>query len=185
MLIVFRYQDLEIQMSPVEIIFTSPYRRDCEDKGLCGWESKMIDVIVDHTFFEHYFTSMWDLPQKIPCMYCYSPCPQPCSRPPPIHAFTGDSWTLTGKTPVGSLSLSPGSWCTRFCCALQESISQYYLSSCNSMVGLLVTSSKRTYAIPTPKTLVPTADHCQSIPIARRPGMWIQVGFRKHHYKQS
>ena len=26
-------------------------------------------------------------------MYCYSPCPQPCIRPPLTHAFTGDSWT--------------------------------------------------------------------------------------------
>ena len=34
------------------------------------------------------------------------------------HQPTGDSWTLTGKSgsvPVGSLLLSPGSWCTRFC----------------------------------------------------------------------
>ena len=31
------------------------------------------------------------LPQKIPCIYCYNPCPHPCSRPPPSHAFTGDS----------------------------------------------------------------------------------------------
>ena len=43
-----------------------------------------------------------DLPQKIPCMYCYSPCPQPCSRPPLTHAFTEDSQTPTGKSPVGS-----------------------------------------------------------------------------------
>ena len=69
-----------------------------------------------------------DLPQKIPCMYCYSLCPQPCSRPTLTHAFTGDSWTHTGKSPVGSLFLSPGSWCTRFCWALQESISQSYVS---------------------------------------------------------
>ena len=46
-----------------------------------------------------------------------------------------------------------------------------FLSPVQVLVGLMVTSSKRTYAIPTPKTLVPTADHCQSIPIARRPGM--------------
>ena len=39
-----------------------------------------------------------DLPQKIPCMYCYSLCPQLCSRPPLTHAFTGDSWTPTGKS---------------------------------------------------------------------------------------
>ena len=31
-------------------------------------------------------------------MYCYSPCPQPCSRPLPTHAFTRDSRTPTGKS---------------------------------------------------------------------------------------
>ena len=39
----------------------------------------------------------------------------------------GDSWTLTGKSDqslVGTLLLSPGSWCTQgFVCALQESVS--------------------------------------------------------------
>ena len=52
------------------------------------------------------------------CMYCYTQCPQPCSRPPPIHASTGDSWTFTGKSgsvSCGSLLLYPGSWYTRFC----------------------------------------------------------------------
>ena len=39
-----------------------------------------------------------DLPQKIPCMYCYIQCPQPCSRPPPTHTSTGDSRTPTGKS---------------------------------------------------------------------------------------
>ena len=51
-------------------------------------------------------------------MYCYTHCPQPCSRPPPTHASTGDFWTLTGnmgQSPVGSLLPSPGSWCTRYC----------------------------------------------------------------------
>ena len=38
--------------------------------------------------------------------------------PPP------ETQTPTGKSPVGSLFLSPGSWCTRFCCALQESFPQ-------------------------------------------------------------
>ena len=64
-----------------------------------------------------------DLPQKIPGLYCYSQCSQLLSRPPPAHTFTGDSWTPTSKSPVGSLFLSPESWCTRFCCVLQESIS--------------------------------------------------------------
>ena len=60
-----------------------------------------------------------DLLQKIPCMYCYTPCPQSCHRPPPTHASAGDSWTLLGK--CGSVSCgvtAPFSWVlvhTRFC----------------------------------------------------------------------
>ena len=94
-----------------------------------------------------------DLSQNIPGIHCCSPCPQPCSRPPWTHAFTRDSRTPTDKSPVGSLFLSPGSWCTRFCCALQESISHSYVSSDSSVVGLIVTSSKRTYDIPHPEPL--------------------------------
>ena len=105
-----------------------------------------------------------DLPQNIPCMHCYSLCPQPCSRPPLTYAFAGGSPTPAGKSPVGSLLLSPGSWCTRFCCALQECISQSCVSSGSSMVGLMVTSSQRTYAIPTPRAPVPAADHCRPGP---------------------
>ena len=48
-----------------------------------------------------------------------SRCPQPCSRPPPTHAFAGDSWTLTGMS--GSVSCgvtAPFFWVlvhTKFC----------------------------------------------------------------------
>ena len=48
-------------------------------------------------------------------------------------------------------------------CALQESISQSYVSSGSSMVGLMVTSSKRAYATPrsiAPRTPVLVAGHC-------------------------
>ena len=62
-------------------------------------------------------------------MHCHTQGPQPCSRPPPTHASTGDSWTLTGKSgsvSCGVLLLSPGSWCTQgFVCALQESVSPF------------------------------------------------------------
>ena len=52
-----------------------------------------------------------DLPQKIPCMYCHSPCPQSCRRPPPTYAFTRDSWTPTGKSGSVSCGVSaPFSW---------------------------------------------------------------------------
>ena len=53
-------------------------------------------------------------------------CPQPCSRPMLTHACTRDSWTLTAslrQSLVGSLLLSPGSWCTQgFISALQASV---------------------------------------------------------------
>ena len=52
-------------------------------------------------------------------MHCYTQCPQPCSRLPPVHTSAGGSWTLMGKS--GSVSCgvtAPFSWvlvCTRFC----------------------------------------------------------------------
>ena len=79
-----------------------------------------------------------DLPQKIPCMYCYTQCPQPCSWLPPTHPppeTPRHPQASPGQSPVGSLLFSPGSWCTRFCCALRESISQSCVSSGSSMVG--------------------------------------------------
>ena len=44
-------------------------------------------------------------------MCCYSPCPQPCSRPPPTHAYIRDSWTPTGKSGTVSCGVTvPFSW---------------------------------------------------------------------------
>ena len=53
-----------------------------------------------------------------------------------------------GQSTVGALLPSPGSWCIRFCWALKETISQSCVYSGSSVVGLMVTSSKRAYAIP-------------------------------------
>ena len=53
--------------------------------------------------------------------------PQPCRRPLLTHASSRDAWTLMaslGQSLVGSLRLSPGSWCAQgSVCALQKSIS--------------------------------------------------------------
>ena len=84
------------------------------------------------------------------------PATDHCRLTPPGH-----SQASLGQSLVGSLLLSPGSWCTRFCCALQESISQSYVSSGSSVVGLMATSSKRAYAIP--KSAAPRA----SVPVAK------------------
>ena len=99
--------------------------------------------------------------QKVPCVHCYTQCPQHCSRPPhhrttpPLEA-PGHSQTSLYQSLVGSLLLSPGSWCTQgYVCVLQASISQSCVSSGSSMVGLMMTSSEGAYAIL--KSAVPRA----------------------------
>ena len=45
-------------------------------------------------------------------------------RPTPLLETPGHSWASLGQSLVGSLLLSPGSWCTQgFVCAIQESVS--------------------------------------------------------------
>ena len=103
-----------------------------------------------------------DLLLKIPCMYCCTQCPQPCTRPPPTHAFIGEYWTLTGKP--GSVScgvIAPLSWVlvhTRFCLCPPR---VYFPFLCKFwQLWLMATSSKRAYAIPksaSPRASVPAA----------------------------
>ena len=78
----------------------------------------------------------------------------------PLLETPRHSQASLGQTSVASLFLSPGSWCTRFCLCLRRVYFPACVSSGSSMVGLIVTSSKRTYAIPTPRAPVPEADHC-------------------------
>ena len=85
-------------------------------------------------------------------------------QPVPPLETSGHSRASLGQSLVGSLLLSPGSRCTQgSVCALQESISQSCVSSGSSMVGLMVASSKRAYAIPrsaAPRAPAPVAVHC-------------------------
>ena len=68
-------------------------------------------------------------------------------RPTPPPETPGHSRVSLGQSLVGSLLLSLGSWHPQaFVCALQESVSPVLCSSGGSMVGLMVTSSKRAYA---------------------------------------
>ena len=68
-----------------------------------------------------------DLLQKVPCTHRCIECPNPvaghCQPIPPLET-PGHSRASLGQSLVGSLLLSPGSWCTQgFVCALQESVS--------------------------------------------------------------
>ena len=100
------------------------------------------------------------------------------SMPPP--ETPGHSPASLDQSVLGSLLLSSGSCCIKFCCALRESIFQSCVSSGSSMVGLMATSSKRAYAIPTRRAFVPAVDHCRPIPpqeMLKHSSVSVSVGF--------
>ena len=101
--------------------------------------------------------------QKVPCSHCYIQCLQPCSRPLPNHASTGDTWTLMDT----SWTVSCGVRCAQVSvCALPKSVSPVLWKFCWLYGGLIATSSKRVYTIPkstSPKAPAPAAVHCWSL----------------------
>ena len=90
------------------------------------------------------------------------------------HQFTllletpGYSHTSLDQSLVGSLLLSPASWCPQdFVCALKVPVSPVLCKFWWLYGGLMVTSSKRAYAIPrstAPRAPAPAAVHCCPIP---------------------
>ena len=80
--------------------------------------------------------------------------------PPP--ETPGHSRASLGQSLVESLLLSSRSWCAQgFVCAFQESVSPVLYSG-GSIVEVMVTSSKRAYAIPrstAPRAPAPAAAH--------------------------
>ena len=85
-------------------------------------------------------------------------------RPTPPPETPGPSRESLGQSLVGSLLLSPGSWCTQGCvCALQESVSLVLCKFRWLYGGLMATFSRRAYAIPrstAPRAPAPAAVHC-------------------------
>ena len=90
----------------------------------------------------------------------------------PIHISARHSWTHTGKS--GSVScgvtvtglLGPGAHKLLFVPS-KSLFPQSFLSSGGSIVGLIVTSSKRAYAISNctaPRAPAPAAVHCSPVP---------------------
>ena len=68
-----------------------------------------------------------DLLQKVTCTHCCTQCPDPAAGHRCLTSLPetpGYSQGSLGQSLVGSLLLSPGSWCTQgFVCDLQESVS--------------------------------------------------------------
>ena len=82
-----------------------------------------------------------DLFQKGPCRHCCTQCPQPCSRhcQPTPPETPGHSRASLGQSLVGSLLLSPGTWCTQgSVCALPESVSPVLCKFWQLYGGLMV-----------------------------------------------
>ena len=104
-------------------------------------------------------------------MYCYTQSPQPCNRPLLTHNSAGDFWTPTGKSgPVSCGVTAPFSWVFVHKVLFMCSKSLFFPVLCKvwpSMVGLMATSSKRTYAIPS--LLHPSPFPCGSPLLTRTP----------------
>ena len=104
--------------------------------------------------------------QKVPCTHCCTQCPQPCSRPPPTHASTRllDTQGKSGSVSCGVTA--PFSWvpvCRRFCLCPLRVCFPVLCKFWQLYVGLIMTSSKKAYAIPTsaaPRAPAPAAGHC-------------------------
>ena len=86
-----------------------------------------------------------------------------------IPETLGHSQASLGQSLVGSLLISPGSWCTQDLFVPSKSLfPQSFVSSGGSMVGLMVISSKRAYATPrseaprAPSPVQASADLCST-----------------------
>ena len=88
--------------------------------------------------------------------------------PMPLLETPGHSRASLSQSLVGSLLLSPGSWSAQHSvCVLQESVSPVLCKFWWLYGGLMVTSSKRAYAIPrstAPRAPAPAAVHCWPTP---------------------
>ena len=89
-------------------------------------------------------------------------------QPTPPLETPGHSRASLSQSLVGSLLLSPGSWCTQGSVwALPESFSPVLCKFWWLYGGLMAISSKRAYAIPrstVPRAPAPAAVHCCPIP---------------------
>ena len=84
-------------------------------------------------------------------------------QPTPLPETPRHPQASPGQSPVGSLLLSPWTRCTRFCLCPPRVCFPVLCSSGCSMMGSMVTSSERTYAVPksaAPRAPAPAADHC-------------------------
>ena len=82
-------------------------------KGFGIVNKAKIDVFLEVLLFQ-WSSGYWQLDLwscLVWCMLCCIQCHWPCSRPPPTHASTGNSWTLPDKSrSVSCGATAPFSW---------------------------------------------------------------------------
>ena len=114
-----------------------------------------------------------DLLQKVSCMHCRTQCPQPCQQPTTNSHLCQRLLDTHGQVWVsllwGHCSFLLGAGAHKVLFVPSKSLFlQPCVSSDCSMVGLMVTSSKRAYAIPrstAPGAPASAAGHCWPIPL--------------------
>ena len=126
-------------------------------------------------------------------MYCYSPRPQPCSRPPPTQASRGESRTPTGKSGAVSCGVTaPFSWVLvhRFLLCPPRVYFPVLCKFWQLYGGVNGDLLKRAYTIPrstAPRAPAPAVDHCRPGPpqetlkhssgsVSGVPGSWCAQG---------
>ena len=128
--------------------------------SLCALQESVSSVLCK--FWGLYGGVNGDLLQEVTChtqVYCtQSPCP--CSNPLLTCTSAGDTQTQFCLSLCGVFE----SWCTQVLFVPSKSLfPQSYVNSGGSMVGLMVTSSKRAYAIPrstAPRAPAPAGVYC-------------------------
>ena len=109
-----------------------------------------------------------DLFQKVPCTHCCTQCHQPCKQATADPCLCQRLLDTPGQVCVSllwgycSFLLGPGAHKVLFVPS-KSLFPQSCVSSGSSMVGLMATSSKRTYAFPrstAPRAPAPAAVHC-------------------------
>ena len=124
------------------------------------WDQTMVEVMKMANSFKKFSTGIATLRGPSPAAGLLHPTP-PLETP-------GHSQASLGESLVGSLLLSPGSWCAQgFVCALQESVSQVLCIFWWLYGGVMATSSKKTYVTPRStacRAPAPVAGHCWCVP---------------------
>ena len=109
-----------------------------------------------------------NLLQKVPCTHCYTQCPQSCSRlqqatsDPHLHQRHSQANLVSLLWGHCSFLLGPGVHKVLFV-PFKSLIFPVLNKFCSSIVGLIMTSSKRVYAIPksaAPRAPASVVVHC-------------------------